>query len=120
MALPEPHPLNEAVVYATTVNLATGQVGAARAPFRGVVTKVGVVAGVATGTGAATITPSIAGVAITGGVVAVPNPTAAGVVVSAVPTGANTCNEDDGITFAVTGTASGGTNALHFAVIRRA
>jgi hypothetical protein len=120
MPLPDNHPLNEAVVYATGANLASGANAAARAPFRGVVTKVGVVAGVATAAGAATVTVSIAGAAITGGVITVPNPTAAGSVVTAVPSGANTCNEDDGITFAVTGTASGGTNATHFAVIRRA
>jgi hypothetical protein len=121
MPLPEKHPLSEFMVSASgpSVVAATGN-AATVAPFRGRVIKVGFVhGGTTTATAAATITPSIAGTAITGGVLTVPNGTAAGTVITAVPTGANTCNEGDPITFVVSGTATAGTNTTLFAVIRR-
>ena len=67
MALPELHPVNEAVVFAHS-----GQIGAtpaaayARVPFRGKVLKVGVVqSGAVTGTG--TVATAVNGNAIAGG-----------------------------------------------------
>ena len=101
MALPELHPVNEAVVFAHS-----GQIGAtpaaayARVPFRGEVLKVGVVqSGAVTGTGTVA--------------------TAAGTLFTAVPTAANDVNEDDIISFTPSG-ATGSATGAFFAVIRRA
>lgn len=121
MALPLSHPFDEVVVYATTVDATTGKTGAARAPFRGKVSKVGSMVGGVLSTADATVTVSIAGTAVTGGAYTITSAaSAAGTLGSAVPTAANTCNEDDSITFAQTGSGTAGGHVTHFAVVRRA
>jgi len=120
MALPTPHPFFEQVVYATTVDVTTGKTGATRAPFRGVITKLGSVIGAAIATADATATVSIGGTAVTGGAYTLTQSgSAAGNVFTASPTAANTCNEDDAITFAMTGSGTAGGHVTHFAVIRK-
>jgi hypothetical protein len=120
MALPTPHPIHEVVVYGSTVDVTTGKTGACRAPFTGRVVKVGAIIGAAIAAADATNTVSIAGVAVTGGAfVMATAASAAGTVFTAVPTGANTCNEDDPITFALTGSGTAGGHCMHFAVVRR-
>lgn len=121
MALPTNHPMDETTVHCTTTDLTTGKTGATRAPFRGRVTKVGTVIGSVLSTADATVTVSIAGTAVTGGAYTVTQSgSAIGNVATASPTGANTCNEDDAITFAQTGSGTAGGFVTHFAVIRRA
>jgi hypothetical protein len=117
MALPELHPVNEAVVFAHS-----GQIGAApaaayaRVPFRGKVLKVGVVqSGAVTGTG--TVATAVNGNAIPGSSLSVSG--AAGTLFTAVPTAANDVNEDDIISFTPSG-ATGSATGAFFAVIRRA
>jgi hypothetical protein len=118
MALPELHPVNEAVVFAHS-----GQIGAtpaaayARVPFRGKVLKVGVVQSAAV-TGTATVGTAVNGNAIAGGSLSVTGG-AAGTLFTAVPTAANDVNEDDVISFTPSG-ATGSATGAFFAVIRRA
>ena len=118
MALPELHPVNEAVVFAHS-----GQIGATpaaaytRVPFRGKVLKVGVVQGGAV-TGTGTVATAVNGNAVAGGSISVTGG-AAGTLFTAVPTAANEVNEDDIISFTPSG-ATGSATGAFFAVIRRA
>ena len=115
MALPELHPVSEAVVLAHSAQIgATPAAAYARVPFRGQVLKVGVVQSAAvTGTGTAVNGNAIAGgsLSVTGG--------AAGTLFTAIPTAANDVNEDDVISFTPSG-ATGSATGAFFAVIRRA
>jgi hypothetical protein len=118
MALPELHPVNEAIIFAHS-----GQIGAApaaayaRVPFRGKILKVGVVqSGAVTGTG--TVATAVNGNAIPGSSLSVTGG-AAGTLFTAVPTAANDVNEDDIISFTPSG-ATGSATGAFFAVIRRA
>jgi hypothetical protein len=120
MALPTNHPIDEVVVYATTTDVTTGKTGAARAPFTGRVIKVGSMLGAASATADATVTVSIGATAITGGSYVITQAaSAAGTTSSAVPTAANTCNEDDAILFALTGSGTAGGFVTHYAVVRK-
>ena len=108
MALPELHPVSEAVVLAHSAQIgATTAAAYARVPFRGKVLKVGVVQSAA-----------VNGNAISGGSLSVTGG-AAGTLFTAVPTAANDVNEDDVISFTPSG-ATGSATGAFFAVIRRA
>jgi|SRR5882724_1350944 len=133
MALPIAHPLDEVMVTTSAANLAAGS-AVIRAPFKGSVKEIGSMLGSVLSTADATVTPSIAGTAITGGAYVIAFSSSAigdldassisgvvanGVVSNSVITAANTCLEGDVIKLAVTGgNASGG--PVHFyAVVRR-
>ena len=121
MALAVNHPFDEVQVSCSTVDATTGKTGVTRAPFRGVIKKVGSMVGGVLSTADATVTVSVAGVAVTGGAYVITSAaSAAGTLGSSVPSGANTCNEDDAISFAQTGSGTAGGHVTHFAVIRRA
>jgi hypothetical protein len=117
MALPELHPVSEAVVFVHSAQIgATPAAAYARVPFRGKVLKVGVVRSAAV-TGTATVATAVNGNAI-GGSLSVTGG-AAGTLFTAVPTAANDVNEDDVISFTPSG-ATGSATGAFFAVIRRA
>ena len=118
MALPELHPVSEAVVFAHSAQIgATPAAAYARAPFRGKVLKIGVVQSAAV-TGTATVGTAVNGNAIAGGSFPVTGG-APGTLFTAVPTAANDVNEDDVISFTPSG-ATGSVAGAFFAVIRRA
>ena len=118
MALPELHPVSEAVVFAYSSQIgATPAAAYARAPFRGKVLKTGVVQSAAV-TGTAAVATAINGNSIAGGSLAVTGG-AAGTLFTAVPTAANDVDEDDVISFTPSG-ATGSATGAFFAVIRRA
>jgi hypothetical protein len=88
MALPELHPVSEAVVFAHSAQIgATPAAAYARVPFRGKVLKVGVVQSAAV-TGTGTVATAVNGNAISGGSLSVTGG-AAGTLFTAVPTAAN-------------------------------
>lgn len=119
MALSVNHRFDERTVYGSALNVSTGIAGVIRAPFRGTVTKVGVMVGSVVSTADATCTVSIAGTAVTGGALVITTASSAiGDHFSAVPTAANTCNEDDVIKFAMTGSGTTGGIVHCYAVIR--
>lgn len=121
MALSGTHDLREQVVYAQVANVSSTSVVYSRAPFRGTVTKVGVVLSSAASTADATCTTSLAGTNITNGVVTVTQSgSAAGSVFTSTPSAANTCNEDDNIGFTFSGSGTAGGPVTCFAVVRRA
>ena len=110
MALPVNHPFTEVTIQGSVASVSSTSVLYMRLPFRGKVTKVGATLSTSSATADATCTTSIAGTNITGGVVTITQSgSAAGSTFSAVPTAANTCNEDDymGFTFSGTGTSGG-------------
>lgn len=129
MALTKNHPLGEVYLGTTAASVATGQAGYVRAPFRGRIIQAGTLIGGATTTADATVTVSIAGTAVTGGAfVITQSGSAAGdhdyvatndSSANATITGANLCNENDAIKFALTGSGTGG-GAVHcYAVIQK-
>lgn len=132
MPIPNNHPLDEHTVTCFTSSFGTTPIaGVARAPFRGVVVKVGFIANLAW-TGTLTVTPTIipaaadgvapgSGTAITGGAFTMSATNSApGSTNSVVPTGANSVNEDDVIRFVPSGaTATAGTGTF-YAVIQQA
>lgn len=118
MALTIPRNLLEDVVYAYSSSIgATPIVAYARAPFRGKITKVGVVQNGAV-TGTSTIATAIGGTAVTGGSISV-TAGSAGSHFSASPTAANNVVEDDVISFTPSG-ATGTVTGAFYAVIKRA
>lgn len=121
MPLQQTHPLQEVEVYGQLASVVANAAALSmHAPFQGRIIKVGAVIGGATTTADATLTTNVAGTAITGGVVTVvQSGSAAGSTFTAVPTAANTCNEDDPINVVVTGTGTGGGPVTVFAKIRR-
>ena len=117
MALTKNHPLTEHVLYAYSSSLGTSPIVAyARAPFRGKITKVGVIQNGAV-TGTSTVTTAINGTSITGGAVSV-TAGSAGSLFTASPTAANTVAEDDVVSFTPAG-ATGTVTGQCFAVIVR-
>jgi len=120
MALTSNHNLTDQVVYAQASNVSSTSVVYTRAPFRGVITKVGVVLSSAASTADATCTTSLAGTNITNGVVTVTQSgSAAGSTFSASPSAANRCNEDDNIGFTFSGSGTAGGPVTCWAVVRR-
>lgn len=132
MALPVAHPLFEDYVDGSLSSVANAVSGVVRAPFTGRVQEVGVMLG-STTTTAATCTVSIAGTAITGGAFVIPSGAVSGAVAFAsisgvgnngaaaqsTITGANACNEGDAISFAMTGSGTGGGTVYTYAVVRQ-
>lgn len=119
MALTVNHPFNEAVIYGQVANVSSTSVVYVPAPTRGKIIKVGAVVSSTVSTAPATVTTSIAGTNITGGVFTIASAATAGTVNTAVPTAANTCNEDDYIGFVVSGSGTAGGPVTCFAVIRK-
>jgi hypothetical protein len=109
MALPVNHPFNNIIVSGTTTDVTNGKTAAMRAPCRGKIVKISATLGAASATADATATTSIAGTAVTNGVLTLTQASsAAGTTFTVVPSGANTCNEDDAITIAQTGSGTAG------------
>lgn len=118
MAITNNHPFTEYQFEAFTSSIGTTPIVAyVRAPFRGKVTKVGVIQSAAV-TGTSTVTTAIAGTNITGGAVAV-TAGSAGSLFSASPTAANQCNEDDVISFTPAGATGASVTATCFVVIQK-
>ena len=118
MAVPELHPVSEAVVFAHSAQIGASPAAAhARVPFRGKVLKVGVVQSAAV-TGTAAVATAVNGNAIGGGSLSVTGG-AGGTLFTAVPTASNEVNEDDVVSFTPSG-ATGSATGAFFAVIRRA
>jgi hypothetical protein len=131
MALPVAHPLNEVTVHCHSASVGATPIAAvARVPFKGTITKVGLVVEAAFTTDmsvAVAVIPSVAGgtapgsgTAVTGSpfTVTAAN-SAAGTTGTMVPTGANTCNEDDTIIFTPSGSTGSNVPGTFFATIRR-
>lgn len=121
MALPETHPIDEVIVTTSSLTAANGIFGVMQAPFRGRIVKVGTRISSVLSTADATCTVTVAGTTVTGGpIVITQSGSAAGDHDFYTPTGANTCNEDDLIRFAFTGSGTAGGHVHCYAVIRRA
>src|SRR5690349_18907577 len=123
MALTVNHPtLKEVSVGAHSPSIGASPIVAyARAPFRGRIVKlVGVTAGVIT-TADATISTAVNGTAITNGNFTITvTGAAAGQVFSSTPSGANTVNEDDVVSFTPSGASGATVPATFYAVIQSA
>jgi hypothetical protein len=120
MALPNPHPLNEVVVYAFSPSVGATPIAArAVSPVRGRVIKTGSVLYGAITTADAAIAVAINGTAVTnGGFTITQASSAAGDVDEAIPTGANLINEGDQISFTPSGASGSSIGANFYAVIR--
>lgn len=117
MALPENRPLSEAYVFAYSSSIgATPIVAYARSPVRGRILKVGCIQNGAV-TGTSTIAVAVNGTAVTGGSITV-TAGAAGALFEATPTGANTVNEGDVISFTPSGATGTVTGALSVVIER--
>ena len=121
MALTDLHPINESVVYCHSASVGSTPINAAtRAPFRGRIIKVGCVLHSGISTSNLLVSTLIAGTTVTGGGFNVTaSNSVAGTMGTAVPTAANTCNEDDAIIFTPTVAAGTTVPATFFAVVRR-
>ena len=128
MALTLNHPtLKEVVVYGFTASIGSTPIaGVARVPWRGIITKLGMVAG-ATFTTDNTVTCAIAlagtttFTAITGGVITTTAASSvAGTTGTATPTALNAVNEDDIIRFLPSGSTGSAVPGTFFAVIQMA
>lgn len=119
MTLPVNHVFTEQVVYAQVASVSSTSVVYTRLPFRGKVVKVGNTLSTSSATADATCTTSIAGTNITGGVIIdTQSGSAAGSTFTAIPTAANTCNEDDFIGFTFSGSGTSGGPVTCWAVVR--
>ena len=119
MALTVNHPLNEQVIYGQVASVSSTSIVYVPAPFRGTIVKVGTVVSSTVSTAPATVTTSIAGTNITGGVITIASAATAGTNNTAVPTAANNCVEDDYIGFTFSGTGTTGGPVTCYAVIRK-
>lgn len=131
MALPIFHPLFEAIVHCHSASVGATPIAAvARMPFKGTIVKVGLVVEAAFTTDmsvAVALIPSVAGGAAPGGGTALTGSpftvtaanSAAGTTGSMIPTGANTCQEDDTLLFTPSGSTGSNVPGTFFAVIRR-
>jgi hypothetical protein len=122
MALPDNHPLSELQVVCHSASIGGSPAAAyVRAPFRGKVLKLGVVAGGVITTADATVATAINGTAITGGSITLPVAgAAAGQHASAAPTAANNVEEDGVISFTPSGASGSSIPGSFYAVVRRA
>ncbi len=120
MALTVNHPLlKEQTVYAHTPSIASSPIVAfTRAPFRGTIVKVGAVNGAAVTTADSVAVVKVGTVTVTGATITITSTTAAGTCFTATPTGTNTVNEDDVISFNPTGATGGQMSGTYFAVIQ--
>jgi hypothetical protein len=120
MPLSSSVPLNTATVATTTTSVANGQAAQVVAPFAGRVIAVGVSTGAAvTATADATCTTSINGVAIPNAAFLVTNGTAAYTATNNGVSSGGVVNAGDTISWAFTGTGTGGGTTNVFAQVRR-
>lgn len=121
MALPNPRPLNEVVVYAFSPSVGgTPIVARAVSPVRGKVVKTGSVIYGAITTADAAIAVAINGTAVTGGGFTITQSgSAAGDVDEAYPTAANSINEGEQISFTPSGASGTTIGANFYAIIRK-
>lgn len=131
MALPVFHPLFEAVIHCHSASVGTTPIAAvARAPFKGTIIKVGLIVEAAFTTDmsvAVAVIPNVAGgtapgsgTAVTGSPFTVTaSNSALGTTGTMVPTGTNTVQEDDTISFTPSGSTGSAVPGTFFAVIRR-
>jgi len=114
MPVPTPVPLNVQELAGKTSSVANGQTDYTAMPFTGRLTMIGVTTGAAaTATADATCTVSIAGVAIPQTLI-VTNGTSANTTTNVGVSSGNVANQGDQITWAFTGTGTGGgTTALY-------
>jgi hypothetical protein len=119
MALPEPHPLHERVVWAYAADISSASSAFAVAPCRGRIVSMGsVIYNAITGADSA-VTSKIAGTAITGGSWTITQSgSAAGDVDTAVPTALHRVTEGQNIEFISDGASSTTCPAMFYAVIR--
>jgi hypothetical protein len=122
MALTVNHPLlKEQRVSCYYADVGTAGSAFIAAPFRGKIVKTGSIIYGALGTADAGISTKINGTAITGGTWTITQSgSAAGDVDSAIPTAANTVNEDDHIEFVTDGASSNTVPVMYWAVIQAA
>jgi len=119
MSLPDPRPFNIIRVFAYTADSSTAGSAFAVSPCRGKIIKMGSVTGAAVTTADTAITSKIAGTLVTGGAWTIAfTSAAAGDVDTAIPSGANSVNEDDNIEFISDGAGSGTVPTTYFADIR--
>lgn len=121
MALTELHPSSEVTVQCHSASIGASAAAAyVRAPFRGTIRKLGGVTGGTITTADSSVAVAINGTAITGSpfLMTVAG-AAAGQHFSLVPTGANTVNEDDVISFTPSGASGSSIPGSFYAVIRR-
>lgn len=119
MALPTNHTFTEIIVPVYAHDISTAGSSFGRAPCRGKVIKLVSVIKNAITAADSTVTCKIAGTSITTGVITITQSgSAAGQVNSALPTAANTCNEDDNIEFAYTGSSTA-CPTMFYAVIQK-
>jgi hypothetical protein len=117
MALTTNHSLNETVAHGYSSSLgATPIVAYTRAPYRGIITEVGVIQNGAV-TGTSTVTTAVNGAAISGGALAV-TAGSAGTLFNAQPTAVTPVNEGDVISFTPAG-ATGSVTGYCYAVVRK-
>lgn len=129
MALKKNHPLTEIVIDTTAASVATGIAGVLRAPMAGKIIQAGTMIGSVVSTADATCTVSIAGTAVTGGSFVIATASSAigdhdyaayaDSSANSSITGANSCNENDLIKFAFTGSGTAGGNVYCYAVIQK-
>lgn len=122
MSLPVNHPLNEVTVTCHSASVGGTPIAAyCRAPFRGKIVKTFSVLGGTLTTADAAVAVAVNGSAVTnGGLTISYSGSAAGDFDSAVPTAANTVNEDDVISFTPSGASGSNIPAQFGAVIRAA
>ncbi len=120
MALTVNHPtLKEQTVQAYTSSIATTPLVAyTRAPFRGTIVKVSGVNHGAVTTADCTVVVKVGTTTVAGASITITSTTAAGTTFSAVPTGLNTVNEDDVISFTPSGATGAAMPGTFFATIQ--
>lgn len=119
MALTGTHPLNDRVISCYMADSGTASSAFAVSHFRGRIVKLYSVVYAAIGTADNVVTAKINGTAITTGVLTqLTAASAAGDVVSCLPTAANLINEGDTLEFASSGAGSNTTPSMFYAIIR--
>ena len=119
MALPVIHRLSTRKVYGQVSNVSSTSTLSMPAPIKGIITEVGTMLGAAASTADATVTTSIAGTAITGGVITITQSgSAAGTTSTATPTAARRVQENDEIRFVFSGSGTAGGPVLCWATVR--
>ena len=119
MALPTFHRFSTRKVYGQAANVSSTSTVSVPAPQRGIITEVGAMLSAAASTADATVTTSIAGTAITGGVITITQSgSAAGSTFTAIPTALRRVAENDEIRFAFSGSGTAGGPVTVWATIR--
>lgn len=120
MALPVNHPLTEEQIECHSASIGgTPAAAYVRVPFRGKVVKVGMVTGGVITSADCSVAVAVNGTAVTGATLtATVASAAAGQHFSATPSGANTVNEDDVISFTPSGASGSSIPGMFYAVVR--